>query len=346
MATVTQLIQGYEQRTPTCAPDLQRYLDLVWSHRKDQKTLTVSADNVDAYDLYARMATHPGHLADVRDFLDQLPSLPYAPEFQCSPGSAWGIYLHDVYGAGAAPSGFMTFPAGELANLAADARLDRRVARFMSGSFWHFRRTLATSSDRIYLRLKPRAGLTVMRHVIANMLLRPLAHPDLCNAKVAAPGGQDRADGIVIYLRNPAAVTTALREIARLQGTGSNRALFEHGSTRGTLAITEHAGTPLVGVSTGAEPPFDVVIHQGRRHYVNRSSSFGSFRATLIDFALARTLQAGGNKDQFVALALRYFSEAGIDPRQPHMHGSTPQTRRRIRNLLHQLQTGPVAAPN
>jgi hypothetical protein len=78
----------------------------------------------------------------------------------------------------------------------------------------------------------------------------------------------------------------------------------------------------------------------------HQPSSFGSFRAKLISFALRRTLQAGGTKDQFVALALRHFTEAGIDPRQPHMHGSTPQTRRRVRQVLARLQAGNGVAPN
>lgn len=346
MATVNHLIQAFEQRTHACSADLQRYLDLVWSHRKDQRTGTVAAGHADVYGLYGRIATHPGSIADLCSFLDQLPGLAHLPEFQCTLQDDMGVFLRDTYGATPTASGFMTMPAHELANLAADARQHDDLARFMAGSFCHFRRNLAAASDRIYLRLKPRAGLTVMRHIIATMLLQPLVHPGLSNAKVAAPGGEDRADGIVMYLANPAAVTTALREIARFQALAGNRALFEQGSTRGTQAITEFGGTALVGVSTGAEPPFDVVIHQGRRFYVDQASSFGSFRAKLIDFALTQTLQAGGGKDRFVALALRYFSDAGIDPRQPHMHGSTPQTRRRIRDLANRMQARGGVAPN
>ena len=155
-----------------------------------------------------------------------------------------------------------------------------------------------------------------------------------------------RAGAIGLHLASPAAVVTALGEIARFQAISSNRALFEQGYTRGTLPVTAHAGTALVGVSTGAEPPFDVVIHQGRRYCVDQPSSFGSFRAKLISFALGRTLQAGETKDQFVALSLRHFTEAGIDPRQPHMHGSTPQTRRRVRQVLARLQAGQGVTPN
>ncbi len=178
-----------------------------------------------------------------------------------------------------------------------------------------------------------------MEFVVTQMVCRPVVHPGLSNAKVGAPGAESRFDTIVIYLADAAAVEKALDEISAYQHSG-NRVRFEHGTTRSTKLITNRKGIELVGVGTGAEPPVALYQHNQNLVMIPGASSFGSFRSTLIQFALANTLQRGQGKPEFVNRVVSYFKSVGIDPRQPHTHSIQSELQHRARVTLQQLRNG------
>lgn len=351
MANVGDRIAALNAQQPALSQELKEFLDIVWSHRVAQATRTTarheSADQVDVYNLYARISTHRVGLHQVRPFLQGLLTLPQLPEIQCVPTDdpdvdVLGNRLWEEYEATPAPSGFAQLAPDHFAELVADAQHDDDLARRLGDTFFHFRRARSHCSDRIYLHVQPLQMLAVMREVVTTLVRDPVRHPGVSNAKVGVPGGFERADSIVIYLNDAAAQRQALDAIAAYQRQGDNRARFAPGHTRGTQGIDQHNGVALVGVSVGAEPPMDVVLRRHGHDFSLRPgvSSFGTFRATLIKCALVRTMAHGEDKAQFVRRTLDYFQRSGIDPRLPHQHGLPPQARARARALVRQVRQG------
>lgn len=344
MVNVRARVAAWEQRQPQLSDDLQRFLDLVWSHRKDQSTGTYAAENADVYGLYARAhrSFGVGPTAMI-GFLNGLLRMPQLPEIQCDPedqDDALGDFLWTYFNAQKAQSGFASLDRQnftDLVNLARNNRPD--VCSALAQTFYHFRRNLTHSADRIYLHVKPLQAIRVMEFIVTQMVCRPVVHPGLSNAKVGAPGAESRFDTIVIYLANATAVAKALDEIAAYQHAG-NHVRFEHGTTRSTKLITNHKGIELIGVGTGAEPPVALYRHNQHLVTIPGASSFGSFRSKLIQFALANTMQRGQGKADFVNRVVGYFKSVGINPRQPHTHGIQSELRHRARVTLQQLQNG------
>ncbi len=344
MVNVRERIAAFEQKQARLSDDLQRFLDLVWTHRKDQASGTYAAANADVYGLYARASRnfHTSPAAMI-PFLEQILRLPQLPEIQCDPDDdqdALGDFLSLYFNAHAAQSGFAELDRNNftaLVNLAKSNRPD--VCNVLANTFYHFRRNLSPSTERIYLHTKPHQAIHVIQYVVTQMLRRPDRHPGLSNAKVGAPGAESRFDTIVVYLADSNAVAKVLDAIAAYQHAG-NYAKFEHGTTRSTKLITDHKGYKLIGVGTGAEPPVALYRHGDDLVTIPGSSSFGSFRSKLIQFALANTMQKGEGKAEFVTRAVGYFRSAGIDPRQPHAHGKQAELRRRAGIILQQLQDG------
>jgi hypothetical protein len=353
MVDVRNTIAGWEKKQAPLSDDLQRFLDLVWSHRKRQDKPdpkkpgfwpgSYKAENADVYGLYARIHRNfwIGPAAMI-GFLNGILSMTQLPELQCDPEDdtdALGHCLGTYFNAQRAPSGFASLDRQNFTKLVNVAGDDQGVRDALAKTFYHFRRNLADCADRIYLHVKPSQAITVMQYICKNMLHRPDVHPGLSNAKVGAPGPESRFDTIVIYLANATAVTKALDKIAGYQHEGK-RVFFEPGTTRTTKLITNHKGIELVGVGTGAEPPVALRQHNQNLLMLPGSSSFGSFRSELIQFALANTMQHGEGKTEFVNRVVGYFKFVGINPQQPHTHGIQSELQQRARATLRQLRGG------
>jgi len=343
MVNVRNRVAAIEQRQNAMSDDLKRFLDLAWSHRKDNVNNTYSAGNLDAYGLYIRAQQTPGFgSADLIQFLQGVMAMPQLPEIQCvpdDPNDALGDYLRRRCNATSALSGFAALNHLGYQKLLARAQANDSLCKALSRTFYHFRRNRHKSSDRIYLHTKPREALRVISHIVQHMLLQPLAHPGISNAKTAAPSRESRHDTIVIYLNDTAALNLALDEIARYQQNG-NRQRFSHGTSRMTKHITEHNGVELVGVGTGAEPPVGLYRRGNDLLPVPGGSSFGSFRSKLIEYAMENTLDAHEGKPQFINRVANYFRAAGIDPTAPHSHSNAPELSYRARKTVEQLRNG------
>ncbi|SMF49014.1 hypothetical protein SAMN02745866_03219 [Alteromonadaceae bacterium Bs31] len=343
MVNVKARVASIERQLAPLSTDLRSFLDLVWTHRKDHQTGTYTAENADVYGLYAR--AHKNFAfgsAGIQSFFQKLLSMPQLPEIQCAPNKKkdrLGRYLKSHFNAQAAASGFAVINHLNFTRLAQAARGSARLSSALANTFYHFRRNLLHSSDRIYLHTKPLQSMRVMEFVLNRMVLRPTEHPGLSNAKVSAPGQESRYDTIVLYLADTNAVNKALDEIANYQHAG-NHVWFLPGNTRTTKAITKHNGINLVGVGTGAEPPVALYKHNNDLVPIPGGSSFGSFRSQLIQAALKTTLDKGEGKPQFMARVAGYFKAIGIDPQQPHKHLNSPEIQYRARVTLQQLQSG------
>lgn len=343
MVDVRQRINAIEQRQVGMSHDLQRFVDLVWSHRKNNVTGTYSAKNVKAYRLYTRSHKTPGiGSADMIQFFQTLRTFPQVPEIQCSvtnPKDSLGKYLRNYFNAKRAASGFAELAATDFQDLCDEVQTEPQLCKALSRTFYHFRRFRGKAMERIYLHTKPREAANVMGHVLRQMVRRPNAHPGLSNAKTSAPSSSARYDSIVIYLQNTQALDAALTEIANYQQAG-NRHRFEHGSSRTTRVINSHGGIELVGVSTGAEPPVKIIPHNDDLVLHPGGSSFGSYRSLLIDFALKNTLAKNEDKPQFVLRVVNYFRAAGIDPKAPEGHSNSAELHYLARKTLQQLKSG------
>jgi hypothetical protein len=343
MVNVRNRVAAWEQRQAPLSDELQSFLDLVWSHRKDQSTGTYAATNADVYGLYTRAQRNFGvGQAAMIGFLNGILRMPELPEIQCDledEDDALGDFLWTYFNATKADSGFALLDRQNFSNLVNLARTHSDVCSALAQTFYHFRRNLTPSADRIYLHAKPLHAIRVMEFIVTQMVCRPDVHPGLSNAKVGAPGAESRFDTIVIYLANATAVAKALDEIAAYQHAGS-RVWFEPGTTRSTKLITNHKGIELTGVGIGAEPPVALYQHNKDIVTIPGASSFGSFRSKLIQFALANTLQSGQGKVEFVNRVIGYFNSVGINPRQPHTHGIQSELRYRAKVTLQQLRNG------
>lgn len=345
MAGVGDRIAAFNAMQPQMSDDLQRFLDLVWSHRvvhptKDHVGDIAAPSEDDIYALYARMARFPTGVHLVRPFLRGILTLPMLPEIQCF---GWlTTILRDVYGATDLPGHYPHLMPDGFRRLVDDTERSPSLAQGLAEAFFHFNRGGGGCTDRIYLHVQQPHLLTVMRYILEHMMRTPDQNPGLRTAKMGTPGGSARADSIVMYCQDQAAVRAALDGIATFQHLPGKRELFEAGHTRGTLGIHEHKGIALVGVSTGAEPPFTVELHDHGDNFgvAPGSSSFGLFRCMLIQCAMIRTLNRHQDKSEFVRRTLEYFHKCGIDPHAPHQHVIPPQLRARILGVVQQVQAG------
>lgn len=343
VVNVRQRIADIESKRNAMSDDLKRLVDLVWSHRKDHTTGTYSAKNVDVYGLYTRAHKITGiSNAHMTAFLVRILAMNQLPEIQCSPvkkSDKLGRHLAKKFNAMRAPSGFALLGRQNFINLYNAALKHKNLCKALSNTFYHFRRNLNNSTERVYLHTKPLEAINVMNFVLTQMVLRPNAHPGLSNAKVAAPNPEARFDTIVIYLSDAAALNTALSEIATYQ-QGGNRHRFDHGVPRSIKEVRNHNGIELIGVGTGAEPP--VALNRNKQDLLLEPgfSSFGSYRSELIEFALENTLRRNEGKPQFINRVADYFKAAGIDPREPHAHTNPPELIYRANQTLSQLEKG------
>ena len=328
--------------------DLKRFLDLAWSSRKSHVNGTYAAENTDIYALYARIGRTVGiGPAAVVKFLERLITFPILPEIQCSidkSSDSLGKYLKKYFSATRAASGFTQLSRQNWQRLAVRAKADSERARplrcpLLSRTFYHFRRSAAKSSHRVYLHVRPVQAINVMDYIVRDLVMKPVDHPGLTNAKVGAPDVEARSDTIVIYVSDEAEVQRVLTKIAAYQ-RGGKQSYFEHGTTRGTKHITDHKGVPLVGVGVGAEPP--VALRRVGDYLVTipYPSSFGSFRSELITHAVENTLDSGEGKAEFLDRVETYFRAAGIDPGRPHEHGMATELQHRATVTLRQLRNG------
>ncbi len=333
-------IAAFETNGPALSADLARFLDLAWSHRKNTRDGTYAAKNSDVYGLYTRSGRGTAPPEAITAFLREIQQFPVLPEIQCSPKDWLGYHLVKDYKGKQLPSGFMGVPRDGFGKMTTATQTNKVLRDQLGNTFYHFRRGGARSMERLYLHVHPLRATKVIRYIVDNMVLRPVAHPGMTNAKTGAPGRETRFDTLVLYFSSVPALEKGLEEIAKYQSTGNNRSLFEAGTTRATKEITEHKGIKLTGIGTGAEPPVAVQQHQGKIVLLPQSSSFGSFRSTLISFALEKTLAANEAKPKFVERVIRYFRAAGIDPKKPHAHGMAVELQHRAQVTLKQLQAG------
>ena len=288
--------------------DLKRLLDLVWTNR----------NRPDVYGLYIRAGKAIDFsLAGVRQFLVELYNLGRIPEVQESSGSPFGSWIIKNYKAYSAPNGgFLLMPPAEWRALIVRAQTSENVVGYMAKTFYHFRsRTPGGSNERIYLHVSPVARATVMGFLLQSVC----TIPGVSNAKVGPPSREYRYDTIVIYLNNKATVDLALAQIAIYQKR--NKSFFEHGSPRLLKVISRFKDVDLVGVAAGSEPQFTVKEEGGRLVRVRGTTSFGTLRGTIIEFALTQTYNPAtglnGTKQQFIDRVVADFKALGLNPQQP-----------------------------
>ena len=302
--------------------DLQRMLDLVWSHRVSHKNKTISGANADVYALYNRIFKNWSYTpGGMMGFLQGLTAIQIPVEVQCRiaaiPGKdkedELGRTLRRYFGATRAASGFAQMSPGNFRVLVQFLQTDQNghLMSLLAPTFFHYRRTQAKSEWRIYLHVNSEYRPAVMRWVLANIWRRA----GCSNAKVGGPAPESRADNIVIYLRDQASTDVALQAIRSYQTREDDRKQFEHGVPR---TVREVPG--LVGVGTGAEPPVGIERAGGKLLLRNIAASFGSYRQALIDLALEVTLKKNEGKDVFIRRVVAYFRMAGIDPAHPDRH--------------------------
>jgi hypothetical protein len=160
---------------------------------------------------------------------------------------------------------------------------------------------LSAIQERIYLNVKADHAPEVMDFVVRDIVDNPGQFPGIGMAKLTGPGSiSGRADAIVIYAENQAAVQNALRRIRNY-----------HAAHLGHFQTTTPPMTNRVvdGVSVGAEPLG-----------VGGQASFGSVRSDIIYNALEQAVSKNLTRQQFRELALRLFQRRGINPEAPHLN--------------------------
>jgi len=319
-----------QQARERLSDDLQRVLDLTWSHRLDHKTNSIAAGNANVYVLYNRILNNWTYApAGMFTFLERLSMIGRDVEVQCSIGTGGntqgedelGMILRFYFGARRAASGFALVNPATFQRIIQAMRGDpnSRLLELMAQSFFHYRRTLAPCSWRIYLNVQPAERATVMRWVVNTVL----PGRGCSNAKVGGPGRELRADSIVIYLDDQRAIDLALGGLRAYQSGAADQNRFVLGVPR---MVKEIPG--LRGVGVGAEPPVALASDRGRLLMFTGSSSFGTYRQQLIELALAYTLYQGEGREAFGRRVVDYFDAAGIDPAHPERHVDPARLRR------------------
>jgi hypothetical protein len=154
--------------------------------------------------------------------------------------------------------------------------------------------------ERIYLNVNADQAPEMMEFVVRN-IIDDATVPGVQMAKLSGPrivGG--RAESIVIYLDDPAAVEGVLTRLRGYQQTTPGT--FRPGGP----ALTEEVAE---GISVGAEP----TMH-------GPSASFGTVRSDAIYRALSETVAAGGSRDQFISRARDLLRAVGVNPEVPHLN--------------------------
>jgi hypothetical protein len=292
------------------------------------------------YVLYNRILKNWGYTpAGMLPFLEGLAAIPRDVEVQCSMADARGQGREDALGSmlrrrfngRRAPSGFALLPRESWSTVLQVARAAPKcdLVEELAFTFFHYRANLGGSKLRIYLNVKAYERHTVMAWVVGNVL--PLA--GCSNAKVGGPGPEHRADSIVMYFSDQAAVDQALALLRGYQR--GNRRRFLPGVPR---MVREIQG--LEGVGVGAEPEVALQAIGSRLYMREGSSSFGTYRSQLVEHALHRTLRRNEDRDAFVDRALRYFREAGVDVAHPDRHTDIDRLRQTARAIEQRIARG------
>lgn len=317
--------------------DLQRLLDLCWTHRvrhKSRGRKSIKARNLDVYALYNRIFPNltfgHGHMSA---FLDGLTQIAHPVEVQCSianragEGSedTLGLMLRGFFGARRAASGFAELRAPAFRQLAEFVRENPNspLLEELGRTFFHYRSHRAPASFRLYLNLHETGRAQVMNWVVGNIL----ALPGCSNAKVGPPGQEVRADVVVMYFADQPTVDDAVRLLREFQ-RGRHRECFQHGIPRMLQAIEG-----LRGVGFGAEPPVALQETDDMLVMRARASSFGTYRSQLIEMALEYTLYEDEGKPEFIDRVVEYFRSAGISPAHPERHVNIQRLIARTRQI-------------
>lgn len=320
MATVKDLVHHYESLAPSMSPDLERFLDLIWSHRDDP--------HLDIYALYngtpagsrpwvEHRSVSPG---EVQRFLGSLIGLGREPSWiQCGEELDRAIYyeLSDAQG------GYVRRnPPLSLAMLRDACAIPglEWVVQEVAAAFFHYSdfEHQPPATERIYLDVRPGFETTVFRWVLDH-LVTSAEHPDCIEAKVGGPL-EHRYDSIVVYFRSEAGVKKALAALAGYQERADARSMFDYATPRLTRPIRDVGSRTLVGVSIGSEPPgVRLVEHRHGIGLEKASMSFGSLRESVLRLALKRTLRRNGTKADFQRRVIELMQAVGLDPRQPNI---------------------------
>jgi len=318
MARVRDLIQQYESRVPRMSSDLQRFLDLVWSHRNNP--------HLDIYGLYTGSPafTRPWvcrrrvSAAQIQTFLTGLISVGRQPQIQGSQQASRLIYYRLSRRRRRLVRRARPLTITQLRDACSDPHFDWLV-QDLGAAFYHFRSRDIGVGERIYLNVRPAFATTVIRWVVDNLVFSP-AHPKCVNAKVGGPL-EDRFDTIVIYLIDKDAVDKALAALAKYQERLDVRNMFDHATPRTTKPISKVGSRAMQGVGIGSEPPAVTLTEdaRGQLQYEKASMSFGSLRESVLKLALERTLRRGGAKADFLNEVIDLMQIMGLDPRRPNV---------------------------
>lgn len=318
MANVRDLIQQYESRVPRMSSDLQRFLDLVWSHRNDP--------HLDIYALYTGspafsrpwVTRRRVSAAQIQTFLNGIISVGREPEIQGSDETYNLINYRPSRSQGGYVRRNRPLNITQLRDACSNPQFDWLV-QDLGSAFYHFRSSNIGVGERIYLNVRPVFATTVIRWVVNNLVFSR-AHPKCVNAKVGGPL-EDRFDTIVIYLIDKDGVDKALAEIAKYQERLDVRNMFDHSAPRTTKPISKVGSRAMQGVSIGSEPPSLMIVENasGKLMYNRQSMSFGSLRESVFKLALERTLRKRGTKEDFLDEVIGLMQLIGLDPRRPNV---------------------------
>jgi hypothetical protein len=159
---------------------------------------------------------------------------------------------------------------------------------------------LSRVRERIYLNVNADQAPEMMEFIVRNIVDDPSV-PGVQMAKLSGPGAVTRrADAIVIYLDDPAAVEGVLARLRNYQHTSPNT------MRPGGPPLTEEV---MPGVSVASEPS---PMHGG--------ASFGEVRSSAVYRALADTVAAGGSREQFIGRVRDLLRASGVNPDMPHLN--------------------------
>jgi hypothetical protein len=154
--------------------------------------------------------------------------------------------------------------------------------------------------ERIYLNVTADHAPEVMRAVVRDLIDSP-DYGGLYMAKLIGPGDiVRRADTIIIYANDTAAVQKAMRRIRAYHA--ANPEHFQKATPYMTDRILE-------GVGVGSEPPATAA-----------GLSFGGLRSSVIHDALRRSMTRGDKLEEFMHEVFHGLRRAGIDPAAPHLN--------------------------
>ncbi len=195
--------------------------------------------------------------------------------------------------------------------------VDTPAKEGLQRAFFHFGMgEVREISKRIYLNVRnPYLG-SVMK--VVNREIIPL--PGIASAKFSPPSEKSRRDSALIYCQDDGAREDALDVLRDYQAASPmNRMSF------GTnLPHMVKADDDMRGVGMADEPPRHLadVLEGEEEMFPNAPArtSFGTYRAHLIAFALTHTHQAGQSKAFFFARTGAYFQFAKVNIMHPDLY--------------------------